>query len=68
MELTNKWRLSVVATALSFVLTGCGSSSDDEDEVIKNIAPLISSSAVVTAIEDSEYLYQLTVYRSRRCQ
>jgi hypothetical protein len=61
MELTNKWRLSVVATALSFVLTGCGSSSDDEDEVIKNIAPLIYSSAVVTAIEDSEYLYQLTV-------
>jgi hypothetical protein len=61
MELTNKWRLSVVATALSFVLTGCGSSSDDENEVIKNIAPLISSSAVVTAIEDSEYLYQLTV-------
>jgi hypothetical protein len=59
MELTNKWQLSIVATALSFVLTGCDSSS--EDEVIQNIAPLISSNAVVTAIEDSEYLYQLTV-------
>ncbi|AZG36537.1 MULTISPECIES: YfaP family protein [Shewanella] len=59
MELTNKWQLSIVAIALSFVLTGCDSSS--EDEVIQNIAPLISASAVVTAIEDSEYLYQLTV-------
>jgi hypothetical protein len=60
MDLIQKWRLSIVATALTVALTGCGS-SDDDDEAVSNIAPLISSSAVVTAIEDTQYRYQLTV-------
>lgn len=60
MDLIQKWRLSIVATALTVALTGCGS-SDDDDEAVSNIAPLISSCAVVTAIEDTQYRYQLTV-------
>ena len=61
MELTQKWRLSIIATALSFVLTGCGSSDDDDDAASNNVAPLISSSAIMTAIEDTQYTYQLAV-------
>lgn len=48
-----------MATALSIALVGCGDSSDSSQEAA-NVAPFISSDAVITAIEDIEYSYQVS--------
>lgn len=63
MDFTPNWRPSIIAAALSIALVGCGSSDSDDSapEQDKNIAPQITSSAIVTAIEDIAYSYQITV-------
>ncbi|GIU50420.1 YfaP family protein [Shewanella sp. KT0246] len=61
MDFSQQWRPSLIAAALSLALVGCGGSSDSEKEALKNIAPLISSSALITATEDIEYSYQVAV-------
>ncbi|MFS1437331.1 putative Ig domain-containing protein [Shewanella sp. 10N.286.48.A6] len=60
MDLNRNWCKTIIASALTIALTGCGSSDSDE-ATQKNVAPSISSSALITATEDTEYRYQVTV-------
>ncbi|GGI70380.1 YfaP family protein [Shewanella gelidii] len=66
MDLIPILRTTAIASALSIAITGCGGSSSSSEQEqpsssSANVAPSISSTAVVAAVEDIQYTYQVAV-------